>query len=227
MYASTRPLVSMMLCLPLVSFLALVHLSHAFSYYPLLGAVYPVPQNINSNAVTRSTGTSLTKALDEAVRQNKTPYGAFSSESNSFSMSVISANEDKPIFQYQHTAKLLDNTSTTAVTGDTIFRVGSVSKLFTAFALLLQEGIIILDDPVTKYIPELAVIAKTQANGTFDPISEVQWKDVTIGALASHVAGIGRDCRCTWFVTVVSMSLHTWWFLQIITATSPARISQG
>lgn len=181
----------------LVYLIALVCLSHAIDYCPLLGAVYPVPRNVNSNTLTRSAVENLTKALDQAIREDRTPYGDVSSNSNSFSISVISANEDKPIFQYQHTAKLLDNSSTTAVTGDTIFRIGSVAKIFTTLALLLQQGIIIFDDPVTKFIPELAAIANTQANGTFDPVSEVQWKDVTIGALASHLAGIGRDCERT------------------------------
>lgn len=177
------------------SVLALVGRCHAINYCPLLGAVYPAPQNISSNALAKSTVASLTAALDQAVRKNKTTYGNFSSASNSFSISVVSTNEDKPIFQYQHTARQLDNASTTSVTGDTMFRIGSVSKLFTVFALLLQKGTILFDDPVTRYIPELADIAETQASGMFDPVSQVAWKDVTIGALASHLAGIGRDCE--------------------------------
>ena len=42
-------------------------------------------------------------------------------------------------------------------TGDTIFEAGSVSKQFTAAAVLLlaREGKLSLDDPVRKYIPEL------------------------------------------------------------------------
>src|SRR6185436_19410519 len=40
---------------------------------------------------------------------------------------------------------------------DTIFEAGSVSKQFTAAAVLLlaREGKLSLDDPVRKYIPEL------------------------------------------------------------------------
>ena len=186
-----------MLSLTLLSLLFLTNISHAFDYCPLLGAVYPTPRNINSNALTVGAVASLTEALDKAVRENQTPYGNFSSASNSFSINAISVNEDKPIFQYHHTASLLDNTSTTTVTGDTVFRIGSISKLFTTFALLLQEGTIIFDDPVTKYIPELSDVAKSQATGTFDPVTEVQWKDVTVGALASQLAGIGRECGYT------------------------------
>src|SRR5438876_12039739 len=42
-------------------------------------------------------------------------------------------------------------------TTDTIFEAGSVSKQFTAAAVLLlaREGKLLLDDPVRKYIPEL------------------------------------------------------------------------
>lgn len=42
-------------------------------------------------------------------------------------------------------------------TPDTIFEAGSVSKQFTAMAILLlaQEGKLSIDDPVRKYIPEL------------------------------------------------------------------------
>ena len=42
-------------------------------------------------------------------------------------------------------------------TPDTIFEAGSVSKQFTAAAVLLlaRDGKLSLDDPVRKYIPEL------------------------------------------------------------------------
>ncbi|HLJ49199.1 MAG TPA: serine hydrolase domain-containing protein [Bryobacteraceae bacterium] len=44
------------------------------------------------------------------------------------------------------------------VTPDTVFESGSVAKQFTAMALLLlaQQGKISLDDPMRKYLPELA-----------------------------------------------------------------------
>jgi len=43
------------------------------------------------------------------------------------------------------------------ITPTTVFHVGSISKQFTAFAILVlaQSGKISLDDPVRKYIPEL------------------------------------------------------------------------
>src|SRR5579863_8225208 len=44
------------------------------------------------------------------------------------------------------------------VTADTVFESGSVAKQFTSMAILLlaQQGKISLDDPMRKYLPELA-----------------------------------------------------------------------
>ena len=43
------------------------------------------------------------------------------------------------------------------ITAETIFEAGSVSKQFTAAAVLLlaRDGKLSLDDPVRKYVPEL------------------------------------------------------------------------
>src|SRR5687767_15976349 len=61
---------------------------------------------------------------------------------------------------------------------DTIFEVGSVSKQFTAAAVLLlaRDGKLSLDDKVRKYIPEMPDVAA----------------DVTIRQMLNHTAGL-RD----------------------------------
>jgi len=72
---------------------------------------------------------------------------------------------------------------------ETIFQSGSVGKQFTATAvmMLVEEGKIGLDDPLTKYF--------TDAPAT--------WKDVTVRELLSHTAGFGDypkdfDLRKDW-----------------------------
>ena len=64
------------------------------------------------------------------------------------------------------------------ITLDTIFEVGSVSKQFTAAAVLLlaRDGKLSLDDKVRKYIPEMPDVAA----------------DVTIRQMLNHTAGL-RD----------------------------------
>ena len=49
---------------------------------------------------------------------------------------------------------------------DTIFRLASMTKPITAVAalILIERGLISLDDPVTKYIPEFEGIHITEVN---------------------------------------------------------------
>lgn len=64
------------------------------------------------------------------------------------------------------------------ITPDTIFEAGSVSKQFTAAAILLlvEEGKVALSDDIRKYLPEMPAYAKP----------------ITVDMLLSHTAGL-RD----------------------------------
>lgn len=67
----------------------------------------------------------------------------------------------------------------------TIYRIGSVSKSFTAVLLmrLVEDGVVALDDPVARHLPE--VEAFTGGQPGFPPI--------TFRQLASHTAGLVRE----------------------------------
>ncbi|KAJ6189191.1 hypothetical protein N7519_004099 [Penicillium mononematosum] len=74
---------------------------------------------------------------------------------------------------------------------DTMFRIGSISKLWTMFLFMTLEGTRYFHEPVSKYVPELQIeYSPAQAK---DKINYLQWSDVTIGELASHQAGLARD----------------------------------
>lgn len=79
----------------------------------------------------------------------------------------------------------------TQVDENTVFRIGSASKLWTVFTFLASAGEASLYDPVTKWVPEL----QTAAVGADDAVDFVRWEDVTIQELASHLSGVGRDCK--------------------------------
>lgn len=49
-----------------------------------------------------------------------------------------------------------------------------------------------MKDPVTAWVPELASKSNESVR---DAVRQVSWEDVTIGALASHQAGLDRDCK--------------------------------
>jgi CubicO group peptidase (beta-lactamase class C family) len=58
---------------------------------------------------------------------------------------------------------------------DTVFQSGSIGKQFvaTAVMMLVEEGKVALDDPLTKYFPD----------------APAAWKEVTVRQLLSHTAG--------------------------------------
>jgi len=68
---------------------------------------------------------------------------------------------------------------------NTIYRLGSVSKSFTAIVLaqLVDRKVIALDDPVEKYFPEIRGLANPRPGA----------KPITFRQLASHTAGIERE----------------------------------
>src|SRR6185503_150947 len=78
---------------------------------------------------------------------------------------------------------------------DTICRMYSMSKIITCAAtlLLLEEGRFNLDDPVTKYLPELKGM-KVWAGGTQDsPKLEPLKRPITIKHLLTHTSGLIYD----------------------------------
>lgn len=80
-----------------------------------------------------------------------------------------------------HTYGVADRTSGTPVSGNTIFEIASVTKVFTTTSLALQvlQGNMGLNDPVSKYIPALA----NQLTGV---------GKVTLLHLATHTSSLPR-----------------------------------
>ena len=68
------------------------------------------------------------------------------------------------------------------IDGDTVFEIGSVTKVFTALLLsdMVQRGEVALTDPVSKYLP--AAVRMPQRNG----------KQITLQDLATHTSGLPR-----------------------------------
>ena len=68
------------------------------------------------------------------------------------------------------------------VDGNTIFEIGSITKVFTALLLadMLQRAEVKLYDPVAKYLPEEVVVP--QRGG----------KEITLADLATHTSGLPR-----------------------------------
>jgi CubicO group peptidase (beta-lactamase class C family) len=126
--------------------------------------------------------------LREAIDNGSLP-------STSFSVQVFSGQENHSAFSFSHTDDGIAHGSVGVqeVNEDSVFRIGSISKVWTMFLYMTLNGTKYFHDPVSQYVPELRTNHK--AKHTKDAIDHVQWHDVTIGELASHQAGILRDCE--------------------------------
>lgn len=103
-----------------------------------------------------------------------------------FHIDVFSAATNRSIYSYSHVGKDANRSLTAGVlNGKTISRIGSVTKLFTAYAIIAKGGMEVFAQPVTKFLPELA------GNPSDDPLERISWGDITVGALASQQAGTG------------------------------------
>ena len=197
---------------------AILCFAQAVDYCPPLGPVYELAQNLSADASIRRAAHNLTTTLDQAFR-NATTTGPFK-DTTSYSIDLFSAHEKESLFQYHHTASALNASSTKKVDENTLYRIGSISKLVTVFALLLQEGKVHFDDPITKYLPELAKYAEQDNEGDedhwhYDNLATTKWSQITVGALASHLGGIGRMCKCILELAVFE-SMHIRQKLELI-----------
>ncbi|OCL06944.1 putative beta-lactamase [Glonium stellatum] len=166
----------------LASFVAITN-SQSTQNCPLLGPIFPAPLNPALSKAVHSAKRNfpqiLTEALSASILDNST---------TSFSINVFSASDNQTLFTYHYAAPALSGSLPGGSLNDnTIYRIGSLSKLFTAYTLLVKAGNLNWNDPVTKYVPELANAS------TANPIANSQWSDITVGALASHMAGVTRD----------------------------------
>jgi CubicO group peptidase (beta-lactamase class C family) len=78
------------------------------------------------------------------------------------------------------------------MTRDTIFRIASMTKPITSVAalMLLEEGRLKLDDPITRWAPEFADMKVLKAaDGPLDQTGPAE-RDITIEDLMTHRAGL-------------------------------------
>ncbi|RBR18132.1 uncharacterized protein FIESC28_06198 [Fusarium coffeatum] len=169
--------------LSLALFSTLVHngLAIPTEECPILGPVTPSGFDLSTFEVVKN-ATDGFPAIIESFFKN----GILNKTQTSFAINVFSTATNESLYSYYHAAEALNDTLSTGKLDDgTAFRVGSVSKLFTAYAILVKEGFDVWDKPVTEILPELA------GNNKSEPLERIIWEDVTVGALLSQQGGSG------------------------------------
>jgi len=167
-----------------LSCLSLGALAALDGHCPPLGPVLPAPTNPSKHEAVPAAAAALRGIIDQMTAT----YNG-----SAVAIGVKSIHESKLLFEYAHTPTNKDKRGAQKVDLDTVFRLGSLTKVFPVLALLkLKDRGVSLDDPITKYVPELRGLKKQAREDS--SVWVVDWDEVTLGALASHMAGIPSDC---------------------------------
>jgi CubicO group peptidase (beta-lactamase class C family) len=148
---------------------------------------------LSSSIKGRSAITNASESLTTALRLALADGTLLDNDTTSFSIDVYSLRDQGSVFTYHFSAPGLANATqgVSKVDSDTIYRIGSISKVFTVYTYLASQGDLSWNQPITKYVPELAQEVKRTAHDSIFDV--VQWQDVTLGSLASQLGGIARS----------------------------------
>jgi CubicO group peptidase (beta-lactamase class C family) len=155
----------------------------------LLGPAYPIPTSLSSLKTITDAKDAFAASLRTVISTGSTDLDLpFDNVTTTFSVGVFSAHSDDFLFKYHYAAPALNETLTGGTLGDdTIYRIGSITKVLTVYTMLAKLGTRYLDEPITKFIPELANVTAR------DKLLHAQWSEVTLGAVAGQMAGLTRD----------------------------------
>lgn len=151
---------------------------------PLSGQARPAPQSASQPAAANDTARTFlpnTQALfDGLVQEGKMPgiVGAFGA--GDFPTAFLAAG------------KVADDAGAATVTPDTLYRIYSMTKPITGMAamMLVEDGKIGLDDPLSKYFPAFATMrVLTDPEKSLDAVPAKA--PITIRMLMTHSAGLG------------------------------------
>lgn len=128
----------------------------------LLAALLPVAGHAND---------AIEKRLSDELKKRNLP-----------SISVGIVRDGK--LDYTKSLGLADRASQRPAAPDTVYRIGSVSKVFTAtlLAALRDQGVVRLDDPISKFLPK----------GFKVPSDPRGLPEITLRHLAMHTSGLPR-----------------------------------
>ena len=161
---------------------------------PLLGPFFPASLIDSASPALKKVAQGLNKLLNDYIVASDGQFGPITPNTTSFSLalfagsSYIPGSDDLPFFyEYYHAANDLDNRD---LDKDSVFALGDLTQLFTVYAQLTALGDEVWGHSILDYVHELHNSSVTKS----DAISQVQWKDVTLGALAGQMSGIARGC---------------------------------
>lgn len=118
----------------------------------LLGPIY-LPAAKRSLQAWDDAVTQANAALNDIIQTGNSTYGPFDNQGTSFSASVFDLTTNRPLFDFHFEAPQLNGSYTKGkLTDNTIYRTGSLGKLLTMYAWMIDVGDSVFTDPITKYV---------------------------------------------------------------------------
>ncbi|EFE44488.1 beta-lactamase, putative [Trichophyton verrucosum HKI 0517] len=147
------------------------------------GALLPRPTELNQSQNIKDATERLSRSLDDAV-SGRIKAG-WDIANTSFSVSIVSPNGGDPktgiLWEYHHLAEKNVN-GTKHLDSNSQYLIGSVSKIFSD--LLLLKSDVDLQDPITKYLPQLK-----------NASSPIDWDNISLLSLSEHLSGIPANTK--------------------------------
>jgi CubicO group peptidase (beta-lactamase class C family) len=141
---------------------------------------YAQPQKSNQPA-----GNQIEKSILAAIPKIKEHIRGEFTKNKLPGLAVALVHDGERIWSWSLGTK--DLTTGDPITTDTVFRIGSITKIFTGLALLSlrDQGKLSLDAPVAKYLPEIEQVLYPTKDSP----------RITIRHLVTHTSGIPRVGR--------------------------------
>jgi CubicO group peptidase (beta-lactamase class C family) len=145
---------------------------------PIYGPVFPPVKNLSASPTWQDAASKIKTALDDAFASGNSSHGPLS-PNDTYSIQIFSTKDT--LFEYHNegTDLAASGDDVRKVDGDSVYRIGSSSKLYAIYLLLVVAGDRVFSDPVVKYFPELKGVG--------------HWDDVLVGALAGQIGGVAAD----------------------------------
>ncbi|KAI0111238.1 beta-lactamase/transpeptidase-like protein [Nemania sp. FL0031] len=153
----------------------------------LAGPGFPSPSRLSNSSLLGEAILNFTGSLDNQQLGLQTSDTAWA-------VALFSSKENRTLYEHYYTPPIC---GTSKVDRNSVFRIGSVSKVFSVWSFLLEVGDEHFNDPITKYVTELMNVTRADEvdnhTTSYNDIDNVRWEEITLGQLASHAAGIPRD----------------------------------
>ncbi|KAF2731271.1 beta-lactamase/transpeptidase-like protein, partial [Polyplosphaeria fusca] len=157
-------------------------------FCPIYGPAFPAPSSLAQSSTFRLALKNLTSTLDAAFASGNSSLGPVETTSAN-AIQVFSLNDDEsPLYEYYRSGSILSPAGVQKVDGDSVMRIGSISKLITVYMVLAELGDKAWDFKITEVVPELKNWNRTEWEE--NPLYHVNWDEITLGSLAGHLSGI-------------------------------------